>query len=89
VAVIPFRGSGELSDDVGVIVQTTRNCAFLVFLLTSILGGNAAREKFIEKHKHTVYETKFQAFVSISSFFCNPQILTSEIIIYSLWDMLH
>lgn len=56
------KGDGEYSEDVGVIVQMTRNCAFLVFLVTSVLGGNAAREKFVEKNKHKVYETKFQAF---------------------------
>lgn len=62
---VVFRSDSELSDDVDVIIQLTRNCGFAVFLLTSMLGGNAARERFVEKNKHKVYATRFQAFVRI------------------------
>lgn len=56
------KNDSELSDDVDVIIQLTRNCGFTVFLFTSLLGGNAARERFVEKNKHKVYATRFQAF---------------------------
>jgi hypothetical protein len=58
-----YSSVGELSPDLKYVGQVVQSCSFMFFLVTSVAGATAARERFIEKNKSTKFNTRFMALV--------------------------